>query len=318
MKLRPRICFPSVLLLILLTVAQSQEGPATEKISLAKLQVAGWRPANLDSYLGKALYDAIDGYADYHMGFNFKDSERRRFEANGEKRIEVFSYRFDTPQNAFGLFSVMRMGSIRLLEVGNEASLEGRLFHMWKGPYYVTVTDLGKAECSEEDILAFAKAVDEQFEKQYSKPSLVEALPKKHLVPHSIVYFHYRNALERLVYLGEENILQLGDDLDKPCDVEVAYGQFVVDKAKYELMVLRYQSPKKPQIAARMFMESMKDSLKKTTTDWPWAELVERNGKQTIIFRRGNTLMFSFPTARGDVVKQLMEQVIAGLKPAKG
>jgi hypothetical protein len=45
---------------------------------------------------------------------------------------------------------------------------------------------------------------------------------------------------------------------------------------------------------------------------------VERNGKQTIIFRQGNILMLSFPTSRGDVVKELMEKVIAGLKPAKG
>jgi len=315
-KLSQTICVQSILLVILFAVAFSSSAWASEQISLAKLQIPGWQRTDVESYVGKKLYDAIDGYADFHMGFNFKESERRFF-TSGEKRIEVFSYRCDTPENAFGLFSVMRMGSPKLLEIGNEGSLEGRVFHIWKGPYYVTISDLGKAECSQEEILTFAKAVDAQFGKEYSKPSLVEALPKKNLISLSVTYFHYRNALERLTYLGEENVLQLGDDLDKPYDVEAAYGQYLIDKAKYDLIVLRYESPKKPEIAARMFIEMIKGDLKSSTTNWPWAELVERNGKQTLLFREGNILMFSFPTAKGDVVKELMKQVAANLKPRK-
>ncbi|NQT82150.1 hypothetical protein HQ563_03955 [bacterium] len=313
---RARIRLPGFLLLALLVAIFSEDILAAEEISLGKLHVAGWQPTDVDSYIGKALYDAIDGYADFHMGFNFKDSERRFF-TSGEKRIEVFSYRFDSPGNAFGLFSVMRMGTVKLLKIGDEASLEGRVFHMWKGTYYVTISDLGEAACSQEEMLAFAKAVDAQFGNQYSKPSLVEALPKKNLLPFSVAYFHFRNALERLTYLGEENILQLGEDLDKPYHVEAAYGQFLVDKAKYDLIVLRYESAKKSEVAARMFMETMKETLKSSTANWPWAELVERNGKQTVIFREGNVLMFSFPTGRGDVVKTLMQQVVVNLKPKK-
>lgn len=316
MKFKGAIPIAGGLLLIILTATRGEDGPGPEEISLTKLHLPGWKPTNVESFAGKALYDAIDGYADYHMGFNFRDSERRFF-TNGEKRIEVFSYRFDTPENAFGLFSVMRMGSVKLLNIGNEASSEGRVFHMWKGRYYLTINDLGKAECSQEEILSFAKALDAQFQKLYAKPLLVEALPKKNLVPLSVAYFHYRNALEKLIYLGEENVLQLGDDLDKPYEAEAAYGQFLVDKAKYDLIVLRYESVKKPEIAARMFMETMKESLQSAATDWPWAELVERNGKQTIIFRQGNILMLSFPTARGDVAKQLMQQVLAELRPGK-
>jgi hypothetical protein len=316
MKSMPSFLLPAVLLFILLTVTLSADLLASEEISLAGLQVEGWQPTDLDSYAGKALYDAIDGYADFHMGFNFKDSQRRFF-TNGEKRIEVFSYRFDRPENAFGLFSVMRMGSPKLLAIGNESSLQERIFHMWKGPFYVTVSDLGQAACSPEELLTFAKAIDAQFQKSYPKPSLVEALPGENLTPLSVTYFHHRNALERLTYLGEENILQLGDDLEKPLDVEAAYGQFVVDKTKYELILLRYQSEKKPQVAARMLIETMKDGLQTATENWPWAELVERNGKRTLLFREGNILMLSFPTAKGDVVKKLMEQVVANLKAKK-
>ncbi len=314
MTSRRRICLSVLLILFSLSLACLKDGAGSEAISLAKLEVAGWEPTDVESYVGKKLYDAIDGYADFHMGFNFKDSERRFF-INGEKRIEVFSYRCDTPENAFGLFSVMRMGCTKLLNIGNESSLEGRLFHIWKGPYYVTISDLGKAACSEEEMLAFARGVDAQFQKEYARPPIAEALPKKNLLPHSVTYFHYRNALERLTYLGEKNVLQLGDDLDKPYDVEAAYGQFLIDKTKYDLIVLRYQSPEKPELAARMFIDSMKDDLKGSTANWPWAELTERSGKQTIIFREGNILMLSFPTANGDVVKHLMKQVIANLKP---
>lgn len=306
----------SILLLAVLSLALASAAWASTQVSLEKLAVAGWQPTNVESYVGKKLYDAIDGYADFHMGFNFKDSERRFF-TSGEKRIEVFSYRCDTPGNAFGLFSVMRMGAPKLLEIGNEASLAERVFHMWKGHYYVTVSDLGKAECSQDEILAFAKAVDAQFEKEFPKPALVEALPRKNLIPLSVTYFHYRNALERLTYLGEENVLQLGDDLDKPYDVEAAYGQYLIDKAKYDLIVLRYESPKKPETATRMYIELMKGDLKSSTTRWPWAELVERNGKQTIIFREGNIVMLCFPTTKGDVIRDLMKQVAANLKPKK-
>ncbi len=316
MTSRERIWIFAVLLLAALSIAPAEEGLAPDKISLEKVQVAGWQAAKIESYVGKALYDAIDGYADFHMGFNFKDSERRAF-TSGEKRIEVFSYRFDSPGNAFGLFTVMRMGSVELLSIGNEASSEGRVFHMWKGPYYVTISDLGKAGCSQEEMLNFARAVDAQFSKQYPKPSLVEALPKKDLVPLSVTYFHYRHALEKLTYLGEENVLQLGEDFDKPCDAEAAYGQFLIEKANYEVVVLRYESPKKPRIAAERFIGSMKESLKSASTNWPWADLVERNGKQTIIFCEGNVLMFSFPTSKGDVVRDLMKQVAANLKAKK-
>jgi hypothetical protein len=307
------IRFRGIVLLAVLSLGLAGTAWASTQISLEKLKVAGWQSTNVESYVGKKLYDAIDGYADFHMGFNFKDSERRFF-TKGEKRIEVFSYRCDTPENAFGLFSVMRMGALKPLDIGNEASLMERVFHMWKGHYYVTVSDLGKAECSQDEILAFARAVDAQFEKAFSKPALVEALPKKNLIPLSVAYFHYRNALERLTYLGEQNVLQLGDDPDKPYDVEAAYGQFLIDKAKYDLVVLRYESPGKPETATRMYMKMMEGDLKSRTTNWPWAELVERNGKQTVLFREGNTLMLSFPTANGDVVRDLMKQVASNLK----
>ncbi len=298
-------------------IGGGEEGAGFDEISLAKLQIPGWHPTDIDSYAGKKLYDAIDGYADYHMGFNFRDSQRRFF-TNGEKRIEVFAYRFDTPENAFGLFSVMRMGAGKFLEVGNEGSITDRLLHLWKGTYYVTISDLGQAACSREELLAFAKSVDSQFQKQYAKPSLVEALFTKTVVPESLTYFHYRNALERLLYLGEENVLQLADDFDKPYDVEGAYGKFLVDKATYELVVLRYGSPEKPEMAYRKFVEMMEGEFKSTEVNWPWAELVERNGKQTIVFRQGNLLMLSFPTAKGNVVKELMRDVVTRLKPTRG
>jgi hypothetical protein len=317
MRFTQTIRAAAFLLLMISIAVEGEDGARPDEISLAKLKIPGWQATNVDSYVGKKLYDAIDGYADYHMGFNFKDSERRSF-TNGEKRIEVFVYRFDTPENAFGLFSVMRMGAAKLLDVGNEGSIEERLLHVWKGPYYVTISDLGKAECSQEEVLAFAKSVDSQFQKQYAKPQLVEALPAKKVVPLSVTYFHYRNALEKLLYLGEENVLQLADDFDKPYDVEGAYGKFVIDKANYELIVLRYDSPKKPEIAYRNFVRTMEDELRTTETNWPWAELVERNGKQTIVFRQGNLLMLSFPTAKGDVVRELMQDVVAKLKSTKG
>jgi hypothetical protein len=62
----------------------------------------------------------------------------------------------------------------------------------------------------------------------------------------------------------------------------------------------------------------MEDELRSTETNWPWAELVERNGKQTIVFRQGNLLMLSFPTAKGDVVRELMQDVVAKLKSTRG
>lgn len=317
MRLTQTIRTAPLLLLMLSAIAEGEEAPRPEEISLAKLQIAGWQPTDVESYVGKKLYDAIDGYADYHLGFNFRDSQRRFF-INGGKRIEVFAYRFDTPQNAFGLFSVMRMGAPKLLEIGNEGSIEDRLLHVWKGTYYVTISDLGKVACSREDLLAFAKSVDSQFQKQYAKPSLVEALPTKDVLPLSVMYFHYRNALEKLLYLGEENVLELADDFDEPYDVEGAYGKFLIDKAAYELVVLRYDSPKKPEIAYHKFVQTMEDELKSTETNGPWAELVERNGKQTIVFREGNLLMLSFPTAKGDVIKELMRDVVAKLTSNKG
>ncbi len=313
MASRPKILVWAAALSALLLLTDAGSGFGSEKILLSEIQVAGWQATDVQSYVGKALYDAIDGYADFHMGFNFKDSERRFF-ISGDKRIEAFSYRFDTPENAFGLFSIMRIGSPKPVDIGNEASLDGRVLHMWKGDYYIAVSDLGKAEASPDEILSFAKAVDAQFSKQYSKPSIVQTLPAKNLVPHSVAYFHYRNALERLTYLGEENVLQVGDDLTKPYDVEAAYGQFLLDKAKCELIVLRYESPKKSEVAAQMFIDGMKGSLKTSTTNRPWAELVERNGKQTILFREGNVLMLSFPTTKGEVVKELMNHVLANLK----
>jgi hypothetical protein len=317
MRLIRTISAAAFLLLMMSAIVEGDDGARPEEISLTKLEVPGWQPTKLESYIGKKLYDVIDGYADYHMGFNFEGSERRSF-TNGEKRIEVFVHRFDTPENAFGLFSVMRMGAAKLLNIGNEGSLEERLLHMWKGRYYLTISDLGRTECTQEEMLTFAKSVDSQFVMRCAKPSLVEALPDKNMVPLSVAYFHYRNALEKLLYLGEENVLQLGDDFDKPYDVEGAYGKFVVDKVNYELIVLRYDSPKKPEVAYRNFVQTMEDELKSTETNWPWAELVERNGKKTIVFRQGKILMLSFPTAKGDVVKELMQDVLAKLKSTKG
>jgi len=96
---------------------ESTEGhPSVHAAAVAKgdpldLGIAGLQPMSAtEFYSADSLYEKIDGRAPAYLGFNFQQLRCRSFSVVGGAGsfVDVFEYRFDTPINAFGMFSLER------------------------------------------------------------------------------------------------------------------------------------------------------------------------------------------------------------------
>ncbi len=303
-------------IMTVLTVLALLAGAAAAQnaISVTKITLDGWQAeGDPQTWVGERLYDAIDGWADYHMGFEFRDAQSLRLK-NGDRQLEVYVYRFATAPEAFGLYSVMRTRQDEILDIGGEASFNAQgKSYLWHGPFVVEFSTIGGEPLSRAEFRGIARTAAGQLQGDFEKPELLEFLPTEQRIEQSVLYFHYRQPLDRVLYLGAENILLIGDDLKKPAQVEAAYAQYE-GAEPYSIVLLRYEQAKTAGDALRQVVARTAADEATVAEDGAWRIITDKRGKQTILWQQGGYLLVSAEARKPAGLKTIMTSVVKAVE----
>jgi hypothetical protein len=196
--------------------------------------VAGWeRSGEVAVYGPDNLFDYMDGQAELFFVYNFERLATQEYQRGQEGPIIVEVYQVASPADAYGLFSFYTTGEP--MDLGAGGAVEpGRLFSFWQGRFYSRVFAYGEVE--QESLLALARQVVAGMpeSREGALPELVTRLPQENLVPRSARFFHQKLSLDNLLWLGDENILNLSEQTNAVL-AAYAYGD-----TKAQLLVVEY------------------------------------------------------------------------------
>jgi hypothetical protein len=153
----------------------------------------------------------MDGQAELFFVYRFERLAVQEYQRGQEGPIIIEVYQVASPADAYGLFSFYVTG--QPMDLGAGGAVEpGRLVSFWQGPFYARVFAYGEAE--QESLSALARQVAAGMPEEGGLPELVTRLPQENLVPGSARFFHQKLSLDNLIWLGEENILNLSEQTD--------------------------------------------------------------------------------------------------------
>jgi hypothetical protein len=127
--------------------AEPAEGTAAAPAPAAKgesleIKLDGLKPmGDTEFYNADNLFEKIDGRAPAYLNFNFQQLRCRSFSVIGTSGsfVDVYEYRFDTPVNAFGMFSLERDPKGEPLAFAPDGYASGMGFFFRQGPRYIQV-----------------------------------------------------------------------------------------------------------------------------------------------------------------------------------
>ena len=204
--------------LVMMLMSCSQGPPTgTESGSIdASLpaEVGGWRAIDeVSVYDTESIYSYIDGHAEVYMAYGMVRCLSRRYSGpEGEPEIVLDLFEQASAADAFGVFTHDRDGEE--VDIGQGGLFRHGWLSFWKGHWFGSVYVEGESEASKEAVLALGRAAADAIAEVGEVPPLVADLPAEGLDPRSVRFLHTQEILNGVVYLGYENALQFGPEVD--------------------------------------------------------------------------------------------------------
>jgi hypothetical protein len=205
------------LLAVLLSACAAEPQPAAEDDSVnlsVPVEVAGWHGAgHWEVYDTDSIYGYIDGHAEVYMAYGMVRCLSRRYSGpEGEPDIVLDLFEQGSPADAFGVFTHDRDGEE--VDIGQGGLFRHGWLSFWKGHWFGSVYVEGESEASQGAVLALGLAAAEAIVEVGEVPPLVAELPADGLDPRSVRFLHTQEILNGVFYLGYENALRLGPEVD--------------------------------------------------------------------------------------------------------
>jgi len=221
--------------------APAGQGPAPQDLLPASGAVLGWeRSGEMGVYVPEDLFDYMDGQAELFFVYRFEKLATQEYQRDGEGPITVEVYQVASPADAYGLFSFYASGEPMDLGAGGAVE-QGRLVSFWQGRFYARVFAYGEAE--QESLSALARQVAAGMPEGGALPELVARLPQENLVPDSPRFFHQKLSLDNLLWLGDENILNLSGQTD------AVLAAYTYGDTRAQLLVVAYPAEAEAEAA---------------------------------------------------------------------
>jgi hypothetical protein len=178
------------------------------------VSVAGWRSVDDGQiYDTESIYSYIDGHAEVYMAYGMVRCLSRRYSGpEGEPDIVLDLFEQASAADAFGVFTHDRDGEE--VDIGQGGLFRHGWLSFWKGHWFGSVYAEGESEASKEAVLALGRATADAIAETGEVPPLVAELPADGLDPRSVRFLHTQEILNGVVYLGYENALQFGPEID--------------------------------------------------------------------------------------------------------
>jgi len=177
-------------------------------------EVAGWRSVDQGQiYDTESIYSYIDGHAEVYMAYGMVRCLSRRYSGpEGEPDIVLDLFEQASASDAFGVFTHDRDGEE--VDIGQGGLFRHGWLSFWKGHWFGSVYAEGESVASKEAVLALGRAAADSMTEVGEVPLLVAELPTDGLDPRSVRFLHTQEILNGVVYLGYENALQFGPEVD--------------------------------------------------------------------------------------------------------
>ncbi len=204
----------------------------------ARGEVVGWKPeGKVRVFGGKQIYDYINGAGEVFLRYDFKEVAAAEYESESGELIGVDVYDMGSPEEAFGIYTYSRYVGCELVNVGEEGFITETSLDFWKGSFHVKVQAF---QTSAGTMAGMRKLADQiagkVVEEGWNPPSIFELLPAEKRVPQSEKFFHDKLILDNLVFISEENRLDLSPKTD------CAWAEYEEEGKQAKVLLIRYAS----------------------------------------------------------------------------
>jgi len=272
----------SCILIIAGMVKGEERGKMNPVISLPS-EAGGWKWDKKETeYNSKTLFKYMDGAAELYLAYGFQNLRVRQFEKSNQPPLIVELYEMVSSEDAYGVFSYEHQDEA--VGIGQGSEFGGGLLRFWKGKYFVSIYAEGEGAEVESGILKMGRAAANSIPTTGPEPQLVGCIPGKNLglVDKSVRYLKSHVLLNQRFFVAHQNILNLSPK------TEAVLAQYLQDKKKTQLLLIRYPDSKEARDVYQGFMKAYlpdargKDRSK--TEDGKWTFAHQRNEFIIIVF----------------------------------
>ena len=220
-------------------------------------EVNGWRAAGPDGvYDDETLFDYINGAAEIYRSFGVRTVVARQYEKHGAPDLVVDLYDMGSSRGAYGAYHHdIRAGD--QAGIGHESDHYPGALTFWKGRFFVSIVAFDVTDEADRAMLVLGRTLADAIPKKAARPTLVGLLPTDGLLPSQIHYFQDHILLNVHHFIAEDNVLDLGPDIEgvlgryrAPGSTEEGAG------APYTVVVIKYPSGTRARRALTAFAGS--------------------------------------------------------------
>jgi hypothetical protein len=275
-----------VIIVWMFTIAEfvkgEEKGKMNQEISLPS-EAGGWKWDGKETkYDSRTVFKYMDGAAELYLAYGFQNLTVRRFEKLNQPPLILELYEMASSGDAYGVFSFEHQDEA--VGIGQGSEFGGGLLRFWKGKYFVSIYAEGEGAEVESGILVMGRAAANSIPAMGSEPKLVGFVPGKDLglVDKSVRYLKSHVLLNQRFFIAHQNILNLNRN------TEAVLAQYLQDKQKTQLLLIRYPNSKEAEDAYQSFMKvylpEAKGRDRSRTEDQKWTFARQRNEFVLIVF----------------------------------
>ncbi len=236
----------------------------------------GWHRLPKDRfYNANRLYEFIDGAAQEYLSYGFRCLLHRVYRRPNQTDIILDFYDMRNPENSLGLFLQKAQSPDSLPRFGQGSQYTQGYLIFWKGPYFISLLAYPETKQSKKCLLRIAAFIDKKLKSVPVHPQLLQLLPIKNRIAHSLRYFHSYFWLQRFFRLPVANIFKINDH------VKIALARY---KDGSTLAIIRYPDADLAQKAWQ--------SVTRTFPKFRRSDFIQHNGSGYLLKRQGNLLLF--------------------------
>ena len=146
------------------------------------------RISDVRTFVGQTLWEYIDGGAEIYYLYDFEIVATADYKADSVE-IVVDIYKFDSPDNAYGLYSMLRPVDAQPVKLGVEGFLDPASVVFVKGDYVVKLISYDESEQSTLALTNFSEERANTIPGRTTPPETFSLFPKENLIETSPKYF---------------------------------------------------------------------------------------------------------------------------------
>jgi hypothetical protein len=195
-------------------------------------------------YDRKNLFDYMNGGAELYLSYDFQRLLVQKYKAK-EREITLEVYHMETPEDAFGIFSLEQEGEVS--QIGDKAFYSSGLLKFWKDNFFVRIMDISGDDKLKDAILELGGKIGKQINQKGKSPELLSKLPQEGLIPNSEKFFHKQIVLNNLYFLSTENLLNLNEK------TSAVMADYSISKMSLKLLLISYPDSSQAKFALEKF-----------------------------------------------------------------